>query len=52
MATTTVTLAAEAAPTTPLAALAVVGFLALASGRVPPVIVVLVSTCLGPILAR
>lgn len=52
MATTSVTLAPVAAPTVPLAALAVVGFVALASERVPPVVVVVVSACLGPLLAR
>ena len=52
MATTSVTLASDAAPTTPLMALVVVGFIALASGRVPPVVVVLLSACLGPVLAR
>lgn len=46
------TLAPVAAPTVPLAALAVVGFVALASERVPPVVVVVVSACLGPLLAR
>ena len=52
MATTSVTLAPDAAPTTPLAALVVVAFVALASGRVPPVVVVLASACLGPLLVR
>lgn len=52
MATTSVGLAPEAAPTVPLAALALIGFIALASGRVPPVVVILVSACLGPLLAR
>ena len=52
MATTSVTLASDAAPTTPLMALVVVGFIALASGRVPPVVVVLLSACLSPLLAR
>jgi len=52
MATTSVTLAADAAPTARLAALAVGGFIALASERVPPVVVVLVSACLGPVLVR
>ena len=51
MATTSVTLAADATPTPSLAALAVVGFIALASGRVPPVVVVLLSAGLGPLLA-
>ena len=31
--------------------LAIVGFIALASGRVPPVVVIIVSACLGPLLA-
>lgn len=52
MAATSVTLASEAAPTPPLAALAVVGFVGMASGRVPPLVVVLVSACLGPLLVR
>lgn len=50
MAMTSVTLAPAATPTTPLFALAVVGFIVLASGRVPPVVVVLLSACLGPLL--
>ena len=52
MATTSVTPASGAAPTAPMAGLVIVGFIALASGRVPPLIIVLVSTCLGPLLAR
>lgn len=52
MAITVATLAAEAAPTGPLAALAAVGFIALASGRVPPVVVILLSAFLGPFLSR
>ena len=52
MGTTSVTLALEAAPTTSLAALAATGFIAVASGRVPPIVVVLASACLGPLLAR
>jgi len=51
MALTSVTLAPAAAPTAPLAALATGGFIALASGRVPPIVVVVVSACLGPLLA-
>lgn len=51
MTTTSVTLASDAAPTASLLVLAVVGFIALASGRVPPVVVVLASACLGPFLA-
>jgi hypothetical protein len=47
MAITSGRLALEAAPTIPLAGLAVVGFVALASGRVPPVVVILASACLG-----
>jgi chromate transporter len=45
MAMTSVTLVSDAASTTPLAALVVVGFIALASGRVPPVVVVRASAC-------
>ena len=52
MATTSVRLAPDAAPSIPFAVLAVAGFVALASGRVPPVVVILVSICLGPLLAR
>lgn len=52
MATTSVRLAPEAAPNLQFAVLAAVGFLALASGRVPPVIVIVVSACLGPLLTR
>ena len=52
MATTSVTLSSDAAPTVPMAGLVVVGFIALASGRVPPLIVVLGSACLGPLLVR
>lgn len=52
MAITSGRLAPEAAPTIPFAGLAVIGFVALASGRVPPVIVILASACLGPLLAR
>ena len=52
MATTFVTLAPEAAPTMPLAGLVALGFIALASDRVPPIVVVLASACLGPLLTR
>jgi chromate transporter len=52
MATTSVRLVSDATPTIPLAALAVVGFGALASGRVPPMVVILTSAGLGPFLAR
>ena len=52
MAITSARLAPEAAPTIPFAGLAVIGFVALASGRVPPVVVILASACLGPLLAR
>ena len=45
-----VTLAPDATRTTPLAALVVIGFIALASGRVPPVVVVLASACLSPVI--
>ena len=51
MATTGVRLAPEATPTIAFASLALIGFLALASGRVPPVLVILVSACLGPLLS-
>ena len=50
MATTSMRLAPEAAPNPQLVMLAGVGFIALASGRVPPVIVILASACLGPLL--
>jgi len=52
MAATSVRLAPEAAPTVSFAALSAVGFVALASGRIPPVIVILVAACLGPLLAH
>ena len=52
MATTSVTMASEATPTPMLAALAALGFIALASGRVAPVVVILLSACLGPLLVR
>jgi chromate transporter len=52
MATTIPTLAPEAAPTMPFAGLVAVGFIALATGRVPPMVVVLASACLGPLLTR
>ena len=51
MATTSVRLAPEAAPSLQFALLAGAGFIALISGRVPPVIVILVSACLGLLLA-
>ena len=50
MATTSVRLAPEAAPTPHFALLAGAAFVALASGRVPPAVVILVSACLGPFL--
>jgi hypothetical protein len=50
MATTSVRLASEAAPNSQFALLACVAFIALASGRVPPVLVILGSACLGPFL--
>jgi chromate transporter len=52
MATTGVRLAPEAAPNLPFALLAAAAFVALATDRVPPAIVILVSACLGPLLAR
>jgi chromate transporter len=52
MATTSVTLASDAAPTIPLTALVVIGFAALASGKVPPVAVVLVSALVGAMTSR
>ena len=52
MATTSVRLAPEAAPNLQFALLTATGFIALASGRVPPVVVILVSACLGPLLAH
>jgi chromate transporter len=52
MATTTVRLAPEAASSLQFALLAGTGFIALISGRVPPVIVILASACLGPLLAH
>ena len=51
MATTSVRLAPEAAPSLRFALLAGSGFIALASGRVPPIVVILASACLGPLLA-
>ena len=51
MATTSVRVAPEAAPSLRFALLAGAGFIALMSGRVPPVIVILASACLGPLLA-
>jgi chromate transporter len=47
MATTSVRLAPEAAPSPHFAMVAAIGFIALASGRVPPVVVILASACLG-----
>lgn len=52
MATTNVTLASEVTPTPLLAALAIVGFMALASRPVAPVTVIVLSACLGPLLVR
>ena len=46
----TVRLAPEAAPNAQFALLAATGFIALASGRVPPAIVIIVSACIGPFL--
>ena len=50
MATTSVRLAPEAAPTPQFALLAGAAFVALASGRVPPAVVIIVSACAGPFL--
>ena len=50
MAVTSVRLAPDSAPNPQLALLASVGFIALASGRVPPMLVILGSVCLGPLL--
>lgn len=52
MATTSVRLAPEAAPSLSFALLAATGIIALASGRVPPVVVILASALLGPLLAN
>ena len=52
MAVTTAHLAAESLRTVPLALLAAGGLAALASGRVPPVVVILASAALGPWLGR
>ena len=51
MAMTTVRLLPDAAPNPQFGVLAIVGFIALASGRVPPVVVIIASACLGPLLA-
>ena len=50
MVTTSVRLAPEAAPNPQFALLAGAAFVALASGRVPPVLVILGSACVGPLL--
>jgi hypothetical protein len=50
MATTSVRLAPEAAPSLRFALLGGSGFIPLASRRVPPVVVILASACLGPLL--
>ena len=52
MAITSVPLAKSAAPSVPFVALAVVGFTAIATGRVPPVVVILLAAGLGPLLAH
>lgn len=52
MAATSARLAVDALPTRPLAALALVGIAALASGRVPPVVVVVAAALLGPSLGQ
>lgn len=51
MATTSVRLAPEAAPSLSLAVLAGAGLIALAPGRVPPVVVIVGSALLGTLLA-
>ena len=51
MATTGVRLAPNAVPNAQFAVLAIGAFIALASRRVPPVLVIVVSACLGPLLA-
>lgn len=50
MAATAVRLAPDAAPTPQLGALVAVGVAALASGRVPPVVVILASAAVGMLL--
>ena len=50
MATTSVRLAPKAAPNPLFAILVGAAFVALASGRVPPALVILSSACLGPFL--
>lgn len=51
MAMTTVRLVPDAAPTVWFGVLAIIGFIVLASGRVPPIVVIIGSACLGPLLA-
>ena len=50
LATTSVRLAPEAAPTRQFALLGGAAFIALASGRVPPAVVIILSACVGPFL--
>ena len=50
MATTSVRLAPDAAPTPQFALLAGAAFIALVSGRVPPAVVIIASACVGPFL--
>lgn len=52
MAATSTRLAVDALPTWPLTALALGGFVALATARVPPVVIILASATLGPWLGR
>lgn len=52
MAATSTRLAADALTSQPLVALAIAGFIALATGRVPPIAVILASALLGPWLGR
>lgn len=52
MAATSTRLAAEAIPTWSMVVLALCGFIVLATERVPPVVVILASAALGPLLGR
>jgi len=51
MATTSVRLVSDATPNPQFAALGIGAFIALASGRVPPFVVIVGCACLGPLLA-
>ena len=51
MAMTTVRLASDATPNLQFAALGIGAFVALASGRVPPFVVIIGCACLGPLFA-